>query len=73
MHSKNLEENRRCWCPCDCGCEEPHFAVADSGLCPDCEEGNHEVPPQLSDIEKTIPLLESMLVQYKQRKKDLEE
>ncbi len=38
---------RRCTCPCDCGCEEPHFLIADSGQCPDCDEDNHEFPPPL--------------------------
>lgn len=37
------KEPRECWCPCRCGCIEDMFAILPNGLCPDCEEGNHEV------------------------------
>ena len=43
---------RECWCPCSCGCREPHLQVNSSGLCPDCEEGNHEVPPHMGSWEE---------------------
>ena len=56
-----------CWCPCDCGCEEPNFVVNPSGLCPDCENNNHEVPPdQISrNVEALLPLYESIVAQYR--------
>ncbi len=40
-----------------------------TGLCPDCEEGNHEVPP---DIETMFPNLEDLLASHKSRVARLE-
>lgn len=55
-----------CWCPCLCGCIGPDFVMNESGLCPDCEKGNHEIPPaQTKLVSRLIPLHESILAQYR--------
>ena len=61
-----------CWCPCRCGCKEPDAVVNSSGLCPDCEDGNHEVPPKgfWTGVEELLKLHESIVEQYRQVLKD---
>jgi len=55
-----------CWCPCNCGCKEPDGIMNPSGLCSDCEEGNHEVPPKTTDlVEKLLPLHEAIVANYR--------
>ena len=56
--------SRPCWCPCSCGCEEPDLKLNPSGLCPDCEEGNHEVPPGTTLIEKLLPLHKEIVANF---------
>lgn len=62
------EHAKRCWCPCDCGCQEPHFVVSPSGLCPDCENGNHEVPPEFAHrsrgVEAYLQLHQAIVIRY---------
>lgn len=62
------EHAEPCWCPCGCGCREPDHKVNPSGLCPDCEEGNHEVPPDWvkTGVEKLLALHQSIVHQYKE-------
>ena len=54
-----------CWCPCKCGCKEPNDRVNPSGLCPDCEEGNHEIPCFVDLIERLLPLYEGIVANAK--------
>lgn len=56
-----------CWCPCDCGCKEPDMVVNPSGLCPDCEDGKHEVPPEGAQpgVEVLLKLHTSIVQQYR--------
>lgn len=67
--NRNFCDDHRgpCWCPCDCGCEEPDMVLNVSGLCPDCEDGNHEVPPD--GVQPGVPELlkqhESIVEQYR--------
>jgi len=62
------EHAEPCWCPCGCGCREPDFKVNPSGLCPDCEDGNHEVPPDGVNpgVEELLALHQSIVDQYKE-------
>ena len=62
------EHAEPCWCPCGCGCREPDFKVNPSGLCPDCEDGNHEVPPDGVNpgVEELLALHQSIVHQYKE-------
>ena len=62
-----MPKNRSCWCPCKCGCTEPDWEVSLSGLCPDCENGNHEVPPEGVNpgVEDLLKLHESIIAQFK--------
>lgn len=41
--------------------------VAESGLCPDCETGNHEVPPEgvKPGVAALLTLHESIVAQYR--------
>ena len=60
-------KNRRtCWCPCQCGCMEPDAVINESGLCPDCEGTNHEVPPEgvKPSVEELLKLHRSIVRQY---------
>jgi len=61
-----------CWCPCRCGCAYPEEPLEPSGLCQDCIDGNHEVPPAgvklggVDAVEAMVPILASMLKQYRE-------
>ena len=62
-----------CWCPCDCGwtdqgAEGQAGYLLDNGLCPDCDEGNHEIPPEgiLVSRQDLIRQVESYLAQLKE-------
>ena len=61
-----------CWCPCNCGC--PTKDLNDDGLCQDCVEGNHEVPPDgvCPSLEDLLKMHESCVVHFKQVLKDNE-
>ena len=51
---------KECWCPCGCGCNEDNCGPFTSeGLCADCGEDNHEIPPE--DIK---PTLEQLRIQH---------
>lgn len=58
-------EARECICPCRCGCIEPSFAVLPNGMCPDCEEGNHEVDPNRERLKVDLSRYESIVAHYK--------
>ena len=55
-------EPTRCWCPCGCCCHSDASAcpMLENGLCTDCSDGRHEIPP--SDI---YPSRELLLKQYR--------
>ena len=48
--TSKMSEPLVCWCPCACGWTDvvedqvPGY-LRQNGLCPDCDEGNHEIPP----------------------------
>ena len=60
----NDQGERRCWCPCNCGCEEPGLSIESSGLCLDCEEGNHEIS-SYTRVPELIKLHEDIARNYK--------
>ena len=52
-----------CWCPCGCGCvddsEAPCGPLLPNGLCADCDEGEHEMPPP-----GTSPAAEDLILKH---------
>ena len=73
-----MPKKRTCWCPCCCGWTEPDAVISASGLCPDCEGGNHEVPPDNAkpSVSDLLKMHESIVAQYqhilKEREKEQE-
>lgn len=46
LREVRAEREKECWCPCRCWCDGSETCpVNASGLCPDCEQGRHEIPP----------------------------
>lgn len=57
-------EEKVCWCPCNCGQNED---ILSNGLCPNCQEGSHEVPDRgaCPSLETLICQHESIIEQYR--------
>lgn len=55
-----------CWCPCKCGCKGSELLPY--GLCQDCVDGIHEVPPNsaLPSLSDLIALHQSIIDLYNQ-------
>lgn len=66
MAHTEKKPNRKCWCPCNCGCEEPNEELMPSGLCWDCRNGAHEVVPEgvHPGVEELLPLYQSIVERY---------
>lgn len=57
---------KECWCPCLCGWGSDYQTINENGLCINCAEGKHEVPPHSNQIKELLAQHISIVKQYEE-------